>query len=70
MPIGSYAALGDGRTVALVAADGRVDWWSLPRMDAPPGFAGWTIPVEPHLRQIADTPALTKLVARLADRAM
>ena len=44
MPIGSYAALGDGRTVALVAADGRVDWWSLPRMDAPPGFAALVDP--------------------------
>lgn len=38
-PIASYAALGDGQTVALVAQDGRVDWWPLPTMDAPPGFA-------------------------------
>jgi GH15 family glucan-1,4-alpha-glucosidase len=37
-PIGSYAALGDGQTVALVAQDGRVDWWPLPTMDSPPGF--------------------------------
>jgi DNA-binding winged helix-turn-helix (wHTH) protein/tetratricopeptide (TPR) repeat protein len=37
--------------------------------DAPPGFAGWTIPVEPHLRQVADSEELTKIVARLADRA-
>ena len=27
--------LGDGRTVALVAADGRVDWWPVPTIDAP-----------------------------------
>lgn len=36
---------------------------------APPGFAGWTIPVEPHLRQVADSKDLTEISARLADRA-
>jgi GH15 family glucan-1,4-alpha-glucosidase len=27
--------LGDGRSVALVATDGRVDWWPVPTIDAP-----------------------------------
>jgi tetratricopeptide (TPR) repeat protein len=36
---------------------------------APPGFAGWTMPIEPHLSEIADSEALTKIAARLADRA-
>ena len=38
-PIECYAAVGDGRSVALVALDGAVDWWSLPTMDAPPAFS-------------------------------
>jgi GH15 family glucan-1,4-alpha-glucosidase len=38
-PIESYAAIGDGRTVALVAADGRIDWWPVPALDADATFA-------------------------------
>ena len=37
-PIQDYAALGDGRSVALVAPDGAVAWWCVPEMDSPPLF--------------------------------
>jgi GH15 family glucan-1,4-alpha-glucosidase len=38
-PIEAYAAIGDGRTVALIAADGSVDFMSLPTLHAPTTFA-------------------------------
>src|SRR4051794_3551750 len=37
-PIESYAAIGDGRTVALISDDGRIDWFPVPDLDSPPLF--------------------------------
>jgi GH15 family glucan-1,4-alpha-glucosidase len=42
--IGSYAAIGDGRSVALVGHDGAIDWLAWPRFDDDPAFAALVDP--------------------------
>ena len=39
LPLDGYLATGDGRSVALIAADGGVDWWAVPALDSPPAFS-------------------------------
>jgi GH15 family glucan-1,4-alpha-glucosidase len=62
-PIEDYAVLGDGRTVALIARDGRVDWWPAPTMDAPPVFAAILDPADGghlYLRPVTDEFTVTR----------
>lgn len=38
--------------------------------DAPPGFAGWTLPIDPLLRPLHGHPGFAGVLARLAERAV
>ena len=70
---------GSGRTVEAAmssalsdAADGRFDAAAaaLVRLldEAPPGFAGWTIPIEPLLEPLRDRPSHRMVLDRLTSR--
>jgi GH15 family glucan-1,4-alpha-glucosidase len=39
VPLRSYGVIGDGRTIAVIAEDGGVDWLPMPSLDATPVFA-------------------------------
>ena len=71
LPLESYALIGDGRTAALLAADGSIDWLCCERFDGPAAFCrlldagrgGYLqlvpdIPFESRRRYVTDTNVL------------
>jgi GH15 family glucan-1,4-alpha-glucosidase len=62
LPIEDYAAIGDGRTLALVGIDGSIDWMCLPELDAPTAFAALLDP--PQGGSFSLAPAISYEVRR------
>jgi DNA-binding winged helix-turn-helix (wHTH) protein/Tfp pilus assembly protein PilF len=58
---------------ALLAVQGRLEEAAAAfdelLTSAPPGFAGWQLPVQPLLREVVDAEPFSAVFARLADRA-
>ena len=75
-PIGDYGFIGDTRSGALIAPDGTIDWWCVPRFDRAPVFgrlvggdeAGSFAlgPVAPAARHVAYRDHTTTLVTTWA----
>jgi tetratricopeptide (TPR) repeat protein len=61
--LSAMASVAHGRLTDAVAMLNRL------LTEAPPGFPGWTIPIEPLLRPLHAQPEFASILARLAERA-
>jgi len=78
-PLEDYGVVGDGRTAALIARDGSVDWLCLPRFDSASVFAAlldaqrggaWTLrPATPFTSRAEYVPETNVLVTTFEDGA-
>jgi GH15 family glucan-1,4-alpha-glucosidase len=79
--IADHGAVGDGRSVALLASDGTLDWWCPGRFDAPSAFGaildaergghfrlGPTVEAASLMRYVSDTNVLETLHTTRAGR--
>ena len=57
------AAIVQGRPTDAIGLLGRL------LTEAPPGFPGWTIPIEPIFKPLHAQPEFAGILARLAERA-
>ncbi len=67
-PIGSYAAIGDGRTVALIARDGSIDWLSARAIDGEVLFGALLDPARCGSFELCPTDGDYEVQRRYLDR--
>jgi GH15 family glucan-1,4-alpha-glucosidase len=66
-PLRSYGVLGNGRSVALAASDGSIDWCAVPRLDDPPVCAALLDPQRGGRISLAPTDPRARSSVRYVD---
>lgn len=66
-PLRDYLGIGDGRSVALLARDGSIDWWALPDLAGLPVFAALLDPAGGGRIALAPTAEYTVTAGYVGD---